>query len=173
VLIAETLCYVTQKTRQGWLLVAQSDIGICFAEFASSKAALEKKLGERFPHASLKVETSARHPLSPACNALIRYLDGQGPCPAPPLDLRGTPFQRKVWRQLQKTSPRQTLSYGALAKRIGAPKAIRAVASACAANRIALLVPCHRVLRADGGLGGYRWGVPLKKYLLELEKSHP
>ncbi len=171
-LIAETLCYVTQKTRQGWLLVAQSDVGICFAEFASSKAALEKKLCESFPRASIQVAASVRHPLNHACKDLVRYLDGDGPCPTPPLDLRGTPFQRQVWRQLQKTTPCETLSYGALAKRIGAPKAIRAVASACAANRVALLVPCHRVLRADGGLGGYRWGVQLKQYLLDLEKRH-
>ena len=162
--------YVTQKTRHGWLMMAQSDVGICFAEFAANKAAVLQKLRDSFPQSALVAENSASHSISKSCQAMVSYLEGTGRYPSATLDLRGTPFQKEVWRQLQKTTAHQTLSYSALAKRIGAPKAIRAVASACAANRIAVLVPCHRALRADGGLGGYRWGLTLKKHLLDLER---
>jgi AraC family transcriptional regulator of adaptative response/methylated-DNA-[protein]-cysteine methyltransferase len=88
-----------------------------------------------------------------------------------PLDVRGTVFQRKVWQALRKIPAGKTLSYADVARRIGAPKAVRAVAGACAANHIAVAIPCHRVIRNDGGVSGYRWGVERKRALLEREAS--
>jgi len=86
-----------------------------------------------------------------------------------PLDVRGTPFQQRVWTALQQIPPGSTLSYGSVATRVGQPKAARAVAQACASNPIAVVIPCHRVVRSDGGLGGYRWGIERKRELLDRE----
>lgn len=106
------------------------------------------------------------------CDWLGRLAAGRAsPSPIPRLALRGTPFQRRVWRALQDIPPGQTRSYRELAEAVGHPKAVRAVGSAVGANRIALVVPCHRVVRADGKLGGYRWGVDLKQRILEVEAS--
>ena len=88
-----------------------------------------------------------------------------------PLDIRGTAFQHRVWRELQSVAPGTTVTYGELARRIGRPRAVRAAARACATNPVALVVPCHRVVAADGTLGGYRWGVERKRALLERERA--
>ena len=103
--------------------------------------------------------------------ALEAHLGRDGPRPELPLDLRGTAFQIRVWRFLLGIPAGQAVSYTELAAGIGAPRAVRAAASACAANRVAVLVPCHRVLRSDGGLGGYRWGLERKRTLLARERS--
>jgi AraC family transcriptional regulator of adaptative response/methylated-DNA-[protein]-cysteine methyltransferase len=103
--------------------------------------------------------------------ALEAHIAGDAPRPDLPLDLRGTAFQIRVWRFLLRVPEGRVLSYAELAAGIGVPKAIRAAASACAANRIAVLVPCHRVLRGDGGLGGYRWGIARKRVLIDQERS--
>jgi AraC family transcriptional regulator of adaptative response/methylated-DNA-[protein]-cysteine methyltransferase len=102
--------------------------------------------------------------------ALVAYLEGRGRCPTVEIDLRGSEFQCAVWRMLRRTKPGRILSYTELAQSLERPTAVRAVASACAANHIALLVPCHRVVRADGHLGGYRWGLTLKQHLLKHEQ---
>lgn len=99
------------------------------------------------------------------------HLARGAPRPELPLDLRGTAFQTRVWRFLLSVGDGEVISYGELAARIEKPAAARAVASACAANRIAVLVPCHRVLRGDGGVGGYRWGLKRKRALLDAERS--
>jgi AraC family transcriptional regulator of adaptative response/methylated-DNA-[protein]-cysteine methyltransferase len=99
------------------------------------------------------------------------HIAGDAPRPELPLDLRGTAFQIRVWRFLLQVPEGSLLSYAELAAGIGAPRAARAAASACAANRIAVLVPCHRVLRGDGGLGGYRWGIPRKRVLIDRERA--
>jgi AraC family transcriptional regulator of adaptative response/methylated-DNA-[protein]-cysteine methyltransferase len=103
--------------------------------------------------------------------ALAEHLAGTGPRPDLPLDLRGTAFQIRVWRFLISVKPGDVVTYKELAAGVDAPRAVRAAGSACAANRIAVLVPCHRALRADGGLGGYRWGVERKRALLDAERA--
>ncbi|HXM37078.1 MAG TPA: methylated-DNA--[protein]-cysteine S-methyltransferase, partial [Gemmatimonadales bacterium] len=101
----------------------------------------------------------------------LEYLDGREPHLDLPLDIRATAFQRRVWQELQRIPYGQTLSYTEVARRIGEPKATRAVARACATNPTALIIPCHRVVREDGDLGGYRWGLERKKLLLRQEKA--
>ncbi|MGH7607372.1 MAG: methylated-DNA--[protein]-cysteine S-methyltransferase, partial [Gemmatimonadales bacterium] len=100
---------------------------------------------------------------------LVRYLDGHEPHVDLPLDVRATAFQRRVWRELQRIPRGETRSYTDIARRIGRPAAARAVARACASNPVAVLIPCHRVIREDGDLGGYRWGAARKRALLEQE----
>jgi AraC family transcriptional regulator of adaptative response/methylated-DNA-[protein]-cysteine methyltransferase len=102
---------------------------------------------------------------------VLDYLHGRSPHVDLPLDVRATAFQRRVWQGLLAIPPGETRSYGELADELGAPGASRAVGSACANNPVALVIPCHRVTRADGGLGGYRWGVAAKKALLERETA--
>ena len=103
--------------------------------------------------------------------AILAYLDGREPDLALPLDIRATAFQRRVWQELQKIPFGQTRTYGEIARRIGQPTATRAVARACATNPTALVIPCHRVIKEGGDLGGYRWGVDRKKVLLERERD--
>jgi AraC family transcriptional regulator of adaptative response/methylated-DNA-[protein]-cysteine methyltransferase len=102
---------------------------------------------------------------------LTRLIDGQDAHPSLPLDIRATAFQRRVWEALQRIPRGETRSYSAVAKKIGMPKATRAVARACATNPVAIAIPCHRVVREDGELGGYRWGIERKEQLLALEKE--
>lgn len=164
----ETLHYTTTETALGWVVMAATARGICCVQFADSAEAADASLMERFPHATLQ-----RSPDSPALgawlDALKAYLAQPDALPELPLDLRGTAFQLKVWRYLQTIPTGATRSYTEVAQAIGRPKAVRAVGTACGNNRIAVLVPCHRVLRGDGQLGGYRWGLPTKQALLEAE----
>jgi AraC family transcriptional regulator of adaptative response/methylated-DNA-[protein]-cysteine methyltransferase len=99
----------------------------------------------------------------------VRFVTAPGEQPDLPLDIRGTAFQARVWRALQKVPPGRTATYSEIAAALGQPKAVRAVAAACAANKLALLVPCHRIVRRDGDLAGYRWGVERKRALLAAE----
>lgn len=133
---------------------------------------LVKQLREEFPRSSI-VESSMSDSaeLDAWTRALEAHLAGSAPRPELPLDLRGTAFQVRVWKFLLAVPEGEVVSYGELAQGIGAPRAVRAAASACAANRIAVLVPCHRVLRGDGGLGGYRWGVDRKRTLIDAERA--
>jgi AraC family transcriptional regulator of adaptative response/methylated-DNA-[protein]-cysteine methyltransferase len=101
----------------------------------------------------------------------VRYLAAEGPWPALPLDVRATAFQTRVWDALRRLAPGTTTSYADLARALGNPQATRAVARACATNPVALLIPCHRVVAADGDLRGYRWGIERKRRLLELERK--
>ena len=122
------------------------------------------------------VEVTPRGEDGPALDqwieALDRHLRAEAPRPDLPLDLRGTAFQLKVWRFLLSVKEGDVLSYGELASGIGKPKAVRAAASACGANRVSVLVPCHRILRGNGELGGYRWGVERKRTLLDMERRN-
>ena len=102
---------------------------------------------------------------------VVGYIEASNAAIDLPLDIRGTAFQQKVWQALREIPPGQTLSYTQLAARVGSPRAVRAVASACAANAIAVLIPCHRVVRNDGSLSGYRWGIARKQALLDNEKA--
>ncbi len=168
----ESIVHAGRETALGPLLMAATDRGVCFAQFGASHAALVAQLEREFPRAS----HSASHMTDSAeldawIHAFEAHIAGDAPRPELPLDLRGTAFQIRVWRFLLRIPEGSLLSYAELAAGIGAPRAIRATASACAANRISVLVPCHRVLRADGGLGGYRWGIARKRVLIDRERA--
>lgn len=168
----ETIAYACRSTALGLLMMAATDRGVCFAQFGRSEAALRRELGAEFPKATLAPSPLAESPeLDAWVRAFEAHVAGRAPRPDVPLDLRGTAFQIRVWRFLLGIRAGEVLSYTEVAAGIGAPKAVRAAASACAANRIAVLVPCHRVLRGDGGLGGYRWGVERKRALIDAERA--
>jgi AraC family transcriptional regulator of adaptative response/methylated-DNA-[protein]-cysteine methyltransferase len=168
----ETIAYALRTSALGPLLMAATDRGVCFAQFGNSEAALIARLRAEFPRARI-VASDMTH--SSELDAWMRSLDahvaGNAPRPDLPLDLRGTAFQIRVWKFLLQVAEGDVLSYSEVASAIGAPKAVRAAASACAANRIAVLIPCHRVLRADGRLGGYRWGLARKRLLIDRERA--
>lgn len=152
----------------GSILVARSKKGVCAIFMGDDPDALARDLQDRFPHARLIGDDAG-------FEALVAKVVGFIEAPALgldlPLDVRGTVFQQRVWQALQEIPAGSTVSYAEIAKRIGAPKSVRAVASACAANAIAVAIPCHRVVRRDGALSGYRWGVARKRALLERERA--
>jgi AraC family transcriptional regulator, regulatory protein of adaptative response / methylated-DNA-[protein]-cysteine methyltransferase len=161
--------YAIRETHLGWLLVAATETGVCAIEFGDSQPALDDSLRSRFPQA----EIIAGHPVYENwVQSILAYLDRPQLGLDLPLDIRGTAFQRQVWQALQQIPRGKTASYTEIARRIGRPKAVRAVAQACAANKIALAIPCHRVVRSNGDLSGYRWGVERKRKLIEKEKEH-
>ena len=161
-------------TALGATLVATTLRGICMVEICPAESrdaatALQAKLRDEFPHAQLqRVDAGRDEFLAPRLQAVAARLAGQRG--EVPVDLIGTAFQKKVWDALMKIPPGETRSYAELAGELGQPNAARAVASACAHNRVAIVVPCHRVIRGDGSLGGYRWGLPLKQQLLQREQ---
>jgi AraC family transcriptional regulator of adaptative response/methylated-DNA-[protein]-cysteine methyltransferase len=167
----ETIAYAARDTAMGPLLMAATDHGVCFAQFGTSAAALIEQLKVEFPNATHTPSSMAGSgELDAWMQAFDAHIAGSSPRPDLPLDLRGTAFQIRVWRFLLQVPEGSLVSYAELAAGIGAPKAVRAAASACAANRIAVLVPCHRVLRGNGALGGYRWGLERKRVLIDGER---
>jgi len=150
----------------GSILVAQSDRGVCAIFIGDDPDKLARELQDRFPQAHLVGGDKA-------FEALVAKVVGFVEAPriglGLPLDVRGTAFQQRVWQAMREIPPGETASYSELARRIGAPKSTRAVAAACAANVLAVAIPCHRVVRSDGTLSGYRWGVERKRALLERE----
>lgn len=158
--------FAIARTQLGPLLVAASDRGICTIEFGDDPESLVELVQDRFHSARLTGDDPDFDRLVADVVALV---DEPGRGADLPLDIRGTVFQERVWRALRAVPPGTTVSYAELAARIGEPSAARAVAGACAANRLAVAVPCHRVVRTDGSLSGYRWGVERKRALLELE----
>ena len=170
--LGEAITYACRDTVLGPMLMAATDRGVCFAQFGENCEALLAQLRAEFPRAELLAfDGSGAQQLDLWIQSMNAYLQQQQPRPELPLDLKGTAFQIKVWQFLLSTSEGEVASYGELARAIEKPRAVRAAASACAANRVAVLVPCHRVLRGDGGLGGYRWGVERKRALLDLERA--
>jgi AraC family transcriptional regulator of adaptative response/methylated-DNA-[protein]-cysteine methyltransferase len=168
--MGETIRWSLADTALGTALVATTDRGICMVELGEDAAALEARLHAEFPQAQLqRVDAGRDEFLAPRLRAVAARLAGQAA--DVPVDLVGTAFQKKVWDALMKIPPGQTRSYAGLAAQLGQPAAARAVASACAHNRVAIVVPCHRVIRGDGSLGGYRWGLPLKQQLLQRERA--
>ncbi|MBW4933116.1 bifunctional transcriptional activator/DNA repair enzyme AdaA [Marinobacter sp. F4206] len=168
----EIIAYACRQTSLGLIAMGATRQGVCFVEFGDDVDSLISSLQKEFPGASLVPSPAAETPeLDDWINALEENVNRGKSSPDIPLDMRGTSFQIQVWRFLKSIQEGDVLSYGDVAKRIGKPNAIRAVASACARNRIALLIPCHRVLRADGQLGGYRWGLERKHALLRAEKE--
>ena len=157
-------------TALGAALVAATTRGICMVELGQEATALEAKLRSEFPRAALeRVDAGGDEFLAPRLRAVADALAGK---PAQvPVDLIGTAFQKRVWDALMKIPRGKTRSYAELAIALGAPKSARAVAAACAHNRVAIVVPCHRVIRGDGSPGGYRWGLPLKQQLLQRERT--
>lgn len=152
----------------GAFLVARSALGICAILLGDDPEALLRDLQDRFPRADLVGgDEGFEQEVAAAVGLIERPADGL----ALPLDIRGTAFQQRVWRALQEIPSGATASYREIAERIGAPKAVRAVAQACAANALAIAIPCHRVVRLDGDLSGYRWGVERKRVLLDREKT--
>jgi len=159
--------YAVGESSLGSVLVAQSSGGICAILMGDDPEAVERELRGRFPGATLR---GGYGPEFEKVIALaVGLVEGRAGAAVLPLDLRGTAFQRRVWQAVRRIPPGATASYADIAARIRAPKAVRAVAQACAANVLAVAVPCHRVVRGDGGLSGYRWGKERKRALLARE----
>ena len=158
--------YTVVPSQLGFLLVAATARGVCFVSLGDSEGALEGILRQEFPSADIVRDDAA---IAPALETLLAYLEGQTPHIDLPLDVRATAFQRRVWQELLAIPAGETRSYADIAAAIGNPKSQRAVGRACASNPVALVVPCHRALREDGGLGGYRWGPERKEALLNHE----
>jgi AraC family transcriptional regulator of adaptative response/methylated-DNA-[protein]-cysteine methyltransferase len=160
----EMIRYAVGKSTIGLVLAASSEIGICGILLGDEPELLIAELQRRFPKARLS-----------HCDdhlaEIIDLVENPGRRLALPLDIRGTRFQQSVWQALHEIPPGSTRSYAQVAEEIGSPKSVRAVAGACAANAIAVAIPCHRVVRSDGNLSGYRWGVERKRQLLDREAS--
>ncbi len=162
-----TITFAIAPTPLGRMLVAATERGLCAVRFGDSATELERDLRSEFHAATLRRDDAAmRRYVEP----LLASLSGEKTTIDLPLDIRATAFQRKVWETLQRIPRGETRSYTEIAREIGDPKAVRAVARACASNPVALAVPCHRVVRSDGDMAGYRWGVERKKKLLEGER---
>jgi AraC family transcriptional regulator, regulatory protein of adaptative response / methylated-DNA-[protein]-cysteine methyltransferase len=165
--IAATVRYAIAVSPLGRMLIAATDKGVCAIQFAGSDGELIEGLKREFPFAVRKVDEGG---LQTWVAALLSKMTGSVLDALLPLDIRATAFQRRVWTYLQSIPFGATCSYGEVAKAIGQPSASRAVARACATNPVAVAIPCHRVVREDGSISGYRWGVERKKALLEMEK---
>ena len=175
--------YAMRETSLGWLLVAAvrhdggpnaardpnrgKTAGVCAVELGDTPGELSKRLRKRFPEALMEKDDSG---FIDWVDRLTSFIEAPRGALSLPLDIRGTAFQQRVWRELRRIPPGETASYGEIARRLKAPKAARAVARACASNPAAVAIPCHRAVRGDGGMGGYRWGVQRKRALLEREK---
>lgn len=161
--------YAIVETALGRLLVAATNKGVCSVMLGDSDAALKANLLEEFPAAEIRQD---EEPLRSSLNTIVAHLKSKSPHIDLPLDIQATAFQRQVWEQLRAIPYGQTHSYSEVARAIGQETAVRAVARACATNPVALVIPCHRVIREDKSLGGYRWGLDRKKKLLERERTH-
>ncbi|GGP26556.1 bifunctional DNA-binding transcriptional regulator/O6-methylguanine-DNA methyltransferase Ada [Silvimonas amylolytica] len=153
----------------GAILVAATETGVCSILLGDDPDTLVRDLQDRFPNARL---IGADADFEQWMAQVIGFVDDPAIGLALPLDIRGTAFQQRVWQALRAVPPGSTVSYADIAARIGQPRAVRAVAQACAANKLAVAIPCHRVVRHDGGLSGYRWGVERKRALLEREAEN-
>jgi AraC family transcriptional regulator of adaptative response/methylated-DNA-[protein]-cysteine methyltransferase len=163
-----TIRFATVETPLGWALVAATQRGICMTALAGDCDSLVTALRQRFPAAAVIADDAG---LKDWADRIVHFITAPDRNLDLPLDIQGTAFQARVWRALQKIPFGKTASYTEIAAALGQPKAVRAVAQACAANKLALLVPCHRVIRSDGDLGGYRWGVERKRALLAKERA--
>lgn len=161
-----TLRYTVARTVVGRLLLAATDRGLCAAWFGQDDAALARELAAEFPSAERRRDDQA---LAPMADAVRAHLADGAPLAQLPLDVAGSPFARAVWNTLRGISYGETRSYAEVAQLIGRPGAARAVGTACASNPVAIVIPCHRVVRADGSGGGYRWGEDRKRALLARE----
>ncbi len=168
----EIIHYACRETALGHMIMAATDKGVCSVQFGGDKRSLLTLLSDEFPKAQLMLSAAQDAPeLDNWMLALDRHISQGAPRPDVPLDIRGTAFQIKVWQFLLSIEEGDVMSYGEIAKHIDNPKAVRAVGTACGKNPIGILIPCHRVLRSDGSLGGYRWGLERKKALLDMERA--
>jgi O-6-methylguanine DNA methyltransferase len=163
---AQRIHFTISPCRLGRLLLAGTTRGLCAVYLGDSEAQLEAELTSAFSTAALQREEVGLHAWM---SALVNHLNGRQPRLDLPLDVQATTFQRRVWQELRTIPYGSTRSYQEIARALGNPNAVRAVARACAANPVSLVIPCHRVVRADGGLGGYRWGLQRKQALLAQE----
>ena len=163
---AEEIKFATGKSELGTVLVAQSAAGVCAILIGDGAEVLKRDLAEEFTDAMLVRDDRA---LRTDLDKILAFIRTPAKGLEVPLDIRGTPFQRRVWSALLGVRVGHKITYAALASRIGDPHAIRAVANACAANAIALAIPCHRVVRSDSALAGYRWGVERQRSMIEKE----
>jgi len=166
--VGVTLRYTTVPTTVGRMLVAVTERGIAAVCFGDTVGTLVASLWHDYPKAILRRDSIG---LKEQVRVLLRYVTGEKAATVLSLDVKATLFQRKVWQALQQIPRGQTRSYREIAGMIGQPTAARAVARACATNPIAVVIPCHRVVRGDGQLAGYRWGLERKKRLLALERT--
>ncbi|MEO8560663.1 MAG: methylated-DNA--[protein]-cysteine S-methyltransferase [bacterium] len=166
--IGATIHYAAVPTSLGLLMVAVTERGICGVSLGDDEPSLVDALRNEYPAAELVRASDARDRL---VDSVVAHIEGRATSGDLPLDVRATSFQWQVWRALQRIPEGATRSYQAIARELGRPTAARAVARACASNRVAVLIPCHRVVRGDGALGGYRWGVARKAALLARESG--
>jgi AraC family transcriptional regulator of adaptative response/methylated-DNA-[protein]-cysteine methyltransferase len=163
-----SIAFTIVNSSLGRLLVAGTQKGLCSVKLGDRDETLEQDLRSEYPSAAIEREGGA---FAEWVRALVAHVDGRAPKVDLPIDVKATAFQWKVWRYLQSIPYGETRAYSDVAKAIGAPRATRAVARACATNHVCLVIPCHRVVQKDGGLGGYRWGVERKRRLLQKEKQ--
>jgi AraC family transcriptional regulator, regulatory protein of adaptative response / methylated-DNA-[protein]-cysteine methyltransferase len=161
-----TIRFELARSSLGQLLVSASNKGVCGVLFGEDETALLTDLQRRFPRADI---LRGNRGLKQVAAQVAAVVEQPGTTTTLPLDMRGTAFQQRVWQALRQIAPGTTSSYAAVAKDIGQPTAMRAVAQACGANNLAVLVPCHRVVRSDGSLSGYHWGIDRKRELLARE----
>ena len=166
------ISYAVAETVLGRLMIGATDSGICFLQFSDSRKALLDELRKEYPNARIESMPEPHPAFDAWVTAINQYLAGVQPSLELPLDIRATAFQLRVWKYLQSIPYGDVRSYGEVATAIGNPTAARAVARACASNVVALAIPCHRIIRNDGDLGGYRWGLHRKRVLLDMERAH-
>lgn len=167
-----TISYATLHTSVGLLMIGATDHGLCFVQFGKSGSRLLERLRTEYQNAAIKPMRKPRHPqFAPWVAAIKQHLQGERPRLALPLDIHGTAFQMRVWQYLQSIPYGEVRTYGQVAAGLGQARAARAVANACARNPLAIVVPCHRVIRESGDIGGYRWGLGCKRALLSQERA--
>lgn len=164
----DVIGFAINECSLGWVLLAQGSGGIRAILLGDSPDELSRDLQHRFPGVSL---IHHDHGQSPSVTSVLALIEAPASGVDLPLDIRGTPFQQRVWQALRGIPGGTTATYSEIAHQIGSPRATRAVAQACAANSLAVAIPCHRVVRQDGNLSGYRWGIERKRILLDREAS--
>jgi AraC family transcriptional regulator of adaptative response/methylated-DNA-[protein]-cysteine methyltransferase len=165
---ASNIRFATAECLLGQLLVAATDKGVCWISLGKDENAMLRELRRQFPKATL---SAADKSFGEWIGCIVGFVDRPSQSLNLPLDIQGTAFQQRVWKALREIPFGTTMTYTQLAKKLGMPSAIRAVARACATNPISLAIPCHRVVRTDGSLAGYRWGIERKKTLIERERA--
>ncbi len=166
------ITYAAIETPVGLMMIGATDRGVCFVQFGDTEAALADELRREYNAARIeRIREPADPALSRWANAIAEHLRGHRPHVDLPLDIRASAFQMRVWNCIASIPYASVASYGEIAAAIGSPGAARAVARACAANVAAIVIPCHRVIRGDGDLGGYRWGLARKRVLIDRERA--
>lgn len=166
------ISYAALKTPAGLMMIGATDRGICFVQFGDSPSALLAQLRAEYCNASIEPMHSPPHPqFARWVEAIARHVAGDQPHLDLPLDIRATAFQMRVWKYLQSIPYGHVQSYAEVADAVGSPNGARAVAGACASNPVAIVIPCHRVIRGTGELGGYRWGLERKRALIDRERA--